>query len=315
MNTPKVFVSHASEDKDRFVLGFAEKLRARGIDAWLDKWEMAPGDSLVDKIFEEGIKHAQAVIVVLSQKSVQKRWVREELNAGMVKRINESSKLIPVVIEACEMPECLKSTLWVRVQDLSSYEAELDNIVAAIYDHREKPPVGPPPAYVQTAMKSVPGLSSRESLVLRLVYEKALEQENTLINLTDVEEPLNKLDIRSTQLPDALEALDYYGYIQAVRGINRAIAFMHITAAGFEQYACMYLPGYDDLITSVALQIVNEGKTTSSSIVEALNQPSMLVKHILDRLAQERLIQAVTGADWERIILDVSPELRRRLEA
>lgn len=37
---PKVFISHASEDKVRFVLGFAEKLRAAGIDAWLDRWEM-----------------------------------------------------------------------------------------------------------------------------------------------------------------------------------------------------------------------------------------------------------------------------------
>ena len=49
---PKVFISHASEDKDRFVLGLATKLRDSGVDAWLDKWEMLPGDSLVDKIFE-----------------------------------------------------------------------------------------------------------------------------------------------------------------------------------------------------------------------------------------------------------------------
>lgn len=38
---------------------------------------MLPGDSLVDKIFEEGLKEAQAVIVVLSRISVEKPWVRE----------------------------------------------------------------------------------------------------------------------------------------------------------------------------------------------------------------------------------------------
>lgn len=58
---PRVFVSHASEDKERFVNGFATRLRANGVDAWLDKWEMLPGDSLVGKIFEEGLKDAQAV--------------------------------------------------------------------------------------------------------------------------------------------------------------------------------------------------------------------------------------------------------------
>ena len=56
---PKVFVSHASEDKERFVLAFAAKLRAQGVDAWVDRWEMLPGDSLVDKLFEEGLRNAR----------------------------------------------------------------------------------------------------------------------------------------------------------------------------------------------------------------------------------------------------------------
>ncbi len=133
---PKVFVSHASEDKERFVLNFAARLRENGIDAWLDKWEMRPGDSLVDKIFEEGIKEAKAVIVVLSKFSVQKPWVREELNAAFVKRINTGSKLIPVVIDDCDVPEALRSTLWERIADLSSYQESLDRIVASSQDER-----------------------------------------------------------------------------------------------------------------------------------------------------------------------------------
>jgi hypothetical protein len=70
-SSPKVFISHATEDKERFVLKFAEALRENGVDAWLDKWEMLPGDSLVDKIFEEGIKSANAFIIVLSSTSTR----------------------------------------------------------------------------------------------------------------------------------------------------------------------------------------------------------------------------------------------------
>ena len=40
MTSIKVLVSHASEDKERFVLGFAERLRKNSIDAWVDTWEM-----------------------------------------------------------------------------------------------------------------------------------------------------------------------------------------------------------------------------------------------------------------------------------
>lgn len=46
---PKVFISHATPDKDRFVLEFATRLRSNGVDAWVDQWEMNPGDSLLDK--------------------------------------------------------------------------------------------------------------------------------------------------------------------------------------------------------------------------------------------------------------------------
>ncbi|HKU76580.1 MAG TPA: toll/interleukin-1 receptor domain-containing protein [Pyrinomonadaceae bacterium] len=109
---PKVFVSHAGEDKERFVLNFSARLRACGIDAWVDQWEMLPGDSIVDKIFEEGIKSAQAVIVILSRYSVNKKWVREELNVAFIKRINSGSKLIPIVIDECVVPKALESTVW-----------------------------------------------------------------------------------------------------------------------------------------------------------------------------------------------------------
>jgi len=112
---PKVFISHASEDKERFVLEFSTKLREKGVDAWLDKWEMLPGDSLVDKIFEEGIKEADSFIIILSNNSITKPWVREELNASFIKRINKNCKIIPVVLDNCNVPECLHSTIWEKL--------------------------------------------------------------------------------------------------------------------------------------------------------------------------------------------------------
>src|SRR5437867_4102745 len=139
---PKVFVSHASEDKDQFVLAFALKLRNNGVDAWVDRWEMLPGDSLVDRIFEQGIKNAQAIIVVISTNSIKKKFVREELNAALVKRINEASKLIPVIIDDCEIPESLKSTVWEKIRDLNNYDAEFERILLSIYGKYDKPALG-----------------------------------------------------------------------------------------------------------------------------------------------------------------------------
>ncbi len=55
LSAPRAFISHASEDHD-FVEHLATRLRQdHGIDAWVDNWEMLPGDSLVSKVFAEGI--------------------------------------------------------------------------------------------------------------------------------------------------------------------------------------------------------------------------------------------------------------------
>lgn len=165
---PKVFVSHASEDKERFVIEFAAKLRAKGIDAWLDKWEILPGDSLVDKIFEEGLKNARAVIVVLSKNSVLKPWVKEELNSAVIKRINGVSKLIPVMIEECAVPEALSSIVWERITDLKNYDAELERIVMSIYNRQDKPVIGSPPAYVRNSvMNFLSGVTRVDNLVFK----------------------------------------------------------------------------------------------------------------------------------------------------
>lgn len=64
----KAFISHSSIDKP-FVERLAGDLRTReGIDAWLDKWEILPGDRIPQKL-EEGLSSAGILILVLSPKT------------------------------------------------------------------------------------------------------------------------------------------------------------------------------------------------------------------------------------------------------
>ena len=78
----------------------------------LDKWEILPGDSLVDKLFEEGLKSAQAVLIVVSAVSVVKPWVRQELNTAIVNRITRQTKVIPIVLDEAEVPEAVRGLVW-----------------------------------------------------------------------------------------------------------------------------------------------------------------------------------------------------------
>src|SRR5512132_1777197 len=91
---PRAFLSYSSADKDRFVEGFARRLRERGVDVWYADWQLKPGDSLVNKIFDEGLGNADVFIIVVSDESRKSAWVSEELNSAIVNRIEKSCTLI-----------------------------------------------------------------------------------------------------------------------------------------------------------------------------------------------------------------------------
>ena len=123
---PKVFISHAGEDKT-FVREFSTRLKEKGVDVWFDEWEILPGDKLIGKIFEEGIGHCDAFIIVLSKTSVGKPWVVEELDAALVRRINQGIKIIPVRIDKCEVPVALQATAWTNIDPEEDHKGADDD--------------------------------------------------------------------------------------------------------------------------------------------------------------------------------------------
>ncbi len=218
---PHVFVSHASEDKDRFVTAFATKLRASGINAWLDKWEIQPGDSLVDKVFEKGIRAAQTVIIILSRNSIKKPWVKAEVEASIVKRIEEDIRIIPIVLDDLvggEIPTALKPILYVRIPDLQNYDAELKRIIDTIYGYSDKPALGSAPAYIQNPIGQVPGLSRVDSLLLKMAGEKAIENGQRFnINTQEMLSQAAQQDISPYQFYESLTVLDDSHHLELKR--------------------------------------------------------------------------------------------------
>lgn len=307
-----MFLSHAWEDKERFVLEFALKLRAKGVDAWLDRWELAPGDSLVDRLFEEGIKNATAVIVVLSGTSVRSKWVREELNAAVVKRINSGSRLIPVIIDDCEIPECLQSTVWVKIKDLGDYSDELDSILAAIFEHSSKPPIGPAPPYV--AMRQLAGLSASDSLILSAFCEAAVKHGSTICLSTHrIWEVAQEAGVTSQEFLNALEILSGKLYIKQGKNLGVPPPDFSILYLGFEKYLRETWDGYPKLRRRIVSKIVNEEVYENGVLAEQLDAPRIVIDHVLQSLERKRYVAVTSALGGYKRIKEVSVALRRIL--
>lgn len=172
--TVKVFVSHSSVDKP-FVEHLATDLRIReGIDAWLDKWEIQPGDRIPTKI-EEGLDGAGIFLLVLSPKSVDSQWVSYEKDAWLTAQIDEevrakresrppNRRLIPVLYQDCEKPAFLRPMLHVEIND-QNYEEGFQTLVRGIRGETGKPPLkgedGATSVPVETTVKSSPSIAPR----------------------------------------------------------------------------------------------------------------------------------------------------------
>ena len=112
-----VFISY-SHANSQFVDWLADKLKASGIDVWIDKWMIKVGDSITQKI-NEGIGASDFLIVVLSRASVNSKWVREELNAALIKNVEQEMHAFirPVLLEECEIPSLLQHRKYANFKD------------------------------------------------------------------------------------------------------------------------------------------------------------------------------------------------------
>ena len=144
---PTAFISHASADKERFVRPFADALETHGISAWVDEREIQPGDRFAEKI-HDALDKADAVVMVLSENSADSEWVKDEINAALVHRINKGAKgakLLPVVLDGLpnqRIPPALHGIQQVRV-DAGDYKGAAEKISRAIQGLpiAEKPPL------------------------------------------------------------------------------------------------------------------------------------------------------------------------------
>lgn len=110
-----VFISHASEDKDKIARPLNEELKKFGIKTWFDESKIHLGDSLSGSI-DHGLANCAFGIVILSKTFLKKNWTKAELQAMLNRKINGRQIIIPIwhdisVDEISEFSSMLFDTL------------------------------------------------------------------------------------------------------------------------------------------------------------------------------------------------------------
>lgn len=170
---PKVFLSFAYEDQER-----AEKiatfLQKNGIDTWWAEWCIRPGDSLRQKI-DEGLSECTHFIVLLTPASIQRPWVNQEMDAGLVKKLNDQCRFIALRhnFPARELPPLLSGQNSPEIKD-DTFEKSMAGLVNDIHGVTRKPALGPAP----TAIKEAAEQKTRYSAAATAIAKVFVEQTN-----------------------------------------------------------------------------------------------------------------------------------------
>ena len=116
MNTQtRAFISYSHDDQE-FVRRLADALNRNGVPLFFDEWDIRPGDSIIRKIFEEGLAKSEFFFVVLSKTSVASCWVKDELDVATVRRIGGLTRVVPILRDDCEIPWSLRALRWLDMR-------------------------------------------------------------------------------------------------------------------------------------------------------------------------------------------------------
>ncbi len=315
---PTAFLSHASEDKAGFAEPLGRELASLGISPWLDKWEIRPGDSLVKKLFDEGVAAVDAVIVVVSRYSAGKPWVRAELDAAVVRRITENTRLIPVRLDGADMPAPLQMLVWhdaARTEDGIRGAARV--IAGTLHGRDIRPAVAPPPAY--TSAGRIPGLTAADSTLLTLLAQEAISA-NTLLSVPwqAVVAGAASQGLDEDMATESLAMLEQRRYAKR-RPIlaSGAIVAIELTRRGFQAVADTIVPDAETARQRIIASLVNsppDSTTVVDDLAALTDTPPLFVLQFLHQLeSQGHLTVVLTLGGFSRVT-SISPTLKRLLQ-
>lgn len=137
---PRAFLSFTWDDRE-LAERIATALQASGIDTWWAEWCISSGDSLRQKI-DEGLGNCTHFLVLLTPRSISKPWVNQEMDAGLVRKLNSACKFIPVRYDlaASELPPLLSGMFAPEIKA----DEDITQLISDIQGISRKPPLGRP---------------------------------------------------------------------------------------------------------------------------------------------------------------------------
>ncbi|MBU1221848.1 toll/interleukin-1 receptor domain-containing protein [Myxococcota bacterium] len=164
---PKVFISYSHDDpahKD-WVKGLATFLRANGVDAILDQWDLTLGSDLT-KFMEHGLSKSERVLIISTDNYIEKAdsgnggvGYEKMIASTKILANQDTTKFIPIVRNATrknKLPVFMGSRLYIDLTGDNDNEKQRIELLKEIHkEYESKPQIGANPFSLPTSTQTI----------------------------------------------------------------------------------------------------------------------------------------------------------------
>ena len=304
---PKAFLSYSFDDRD-MAERIARVLMANGIDTWWAEWEMRAGDSLRQKI-DDGLTGCTHFLVLLTPGALKKPWVNQEMDAGLVKRIDGQARFIALRygLSAADLPPLLSGMLSPTIDD-TVFDASIRDLINDIHGLSRKPLLGKGP--VATELPST-GYSKVATGIAKIMVEQS-KRGMFGDPQKGVEELASEMGVSEEDVEDALHEIRDMVKV----GHGRVLAKSSLLSM-FDKHFMPWSPEEDAL--RIAAGLINNPSATSdtASIAEKLGWGARRMNAALSYLLERKLIvdYQTLANDWLCPRIAKTDETRRYVKS
>lgn len=307
----KIFISHDSRDKKRFVEEFATRLLDNGIDVWYDDWELGLGDSLMT-IFD-AISQCNIFISVISEYSVESKWVKEECDSAFIKKIESNTRFIPVILPGnFEIPTYMEHIVQCKIKNLDNYDEEFNKLLSDIFGISMKPKIGNVPRY--TTVTPINELEKSDTIVLKTIGDFYINNNIHSISFDEIVELTQDFDLTENHVKESLEILNEWNYIKYTMVFSGYPINIRFTYHGTLIYCQNYVENFEFMIRKTFSAIINENFMTNNQIIEKTKIRRFITNGILEYLEGNQYIKMTKTMDGTYIIHRISEKGKRYMK-
>jgi tetratricopeptide (TPR) repeat protein len=135
------FISYTGADQV-WAEWIADTLERAGRRTVLQAWDFRPGENFLQRM-DEALAEADRVLAVLSPAYLRSEYGRDEWTAALVRDRGQSGRLLPVRVEACQLPPLLANRVYLDLAGLDEQSAT-QRLLAGIAPGRARSPEKPP---------------------------------------------------------------------------------------------------------------------------------------------------------------------------